>query len=81
MDTEYDKNSKINKTLKMIHLTTRQEEALAGSFWILLTISFIVILTLMCRTPQDDCQKQHNFPVGDDTEHTWVGGNGESFEE
>ena len=58
-----------------------QEKFIAIVMWLgLLTIITIVIVLLM-PSPQETTQKQHNFPVGDDTEHTWVGGDGESFEE
>jgi hypothetical protein len=65
-------------------MNIHQEKLLAKMLWIILllllatSISTLILLTIL---PQETTQKQHNFPVGDDTEHTWVGGNGESFEE
>jgi hypothetical protein len=61
-----------------------QEKLIASFMWAVLLFIiavFISTLLLLFIIPQETTQKQHNFPVGDDTEHTWVGGNGESFEE
>ena len=61
-----------------------QEKLIASIAWLVLLIllaTSISTLILLTIPPQETTQKQHNFPVGDDTEHTWVGGNGESFEE
>ena len=61
-----------------------QEKLIASFLWVILLLSiafFISTLLLLFIIPQETTQKQHNFPVGDDTEHTWVGGDGESFEE
>ena len=65
-------------------MNKRQEKLLAKMLWVILLLllatSISTFIGLMIP-PQETTQKQHNFPVGDDTEHTWVGGNGESFEE
>jgi hypothetical protein len=61
-----------------------QEKLIASILWLVFLIllaTSISTLILLTIPPQETTQKQHNFPVGDDTEHTWVGGNGESFEE
>ena len=65
-------------------MNIRQEKHLAIVLWAillsLLSISTATLILLMVP-PQETTQKQHNFPIGDDTEHTWIGGDGESFEE
>jgi len=65
-------------------MNTHQEKLLTQILWVimlLLLVTFISTFIGLIIPPQETTQKQHNFPVGDDTEHTWVGGNGESFEE
>ena len=65
-------------------MNIRQEKLLAKILWVILIVllaTFISTLIFLMSPPQETTQKQHNFPVGDDTEHTWVGENGESFEE
>lgn len=65
-------------------MNIHQEKLLAKILWVILIVllaTFISTLIFLMPPPQETTQKQHNFPVGDDTEHTWVGGNGESFEE
>ena len=65
-------------------MNIRQEKLLAKIMWVILFSLvgiFIAIAISLIPPPEETTQKQHNFPVGDDTEHTWVGGNGESFEE
>ena len=49
----------------------------------MLIIAIILIYTVICSSciPQDTTQKQHNFQVGDDTEHIWIGGNGDTIVE
>jgi|TARA_R110002096_G_scaffold83421_1_gene193422 hypothetical protein len=58
-----------------------QEKFIAISMWMGLLIIIATLIVLLLPSPQETTQKQHNFPVGDDTEHTWIGGDGESFEE
>jgi len=65
-------------------MNIRQEKLLAKILWVILFSLvgiFISIAISLIPPPEEITQKQHNFPVGDDTEHTWVGGDGESFEE
>ena len=42
-------------------------------------IIVVVHLTWGITTCPDTTQKQHNFQVGDDTEHIWIGGNGDTI--
>ena len=58
-----------------------QEKFMAIAMWIGLLIIIATLIVFLLPSPQETTQKQHNFPVGDDTEHTWIGGDGESFEE
>ena len=58
-----------------------QEKSMAIAMWMGLLIIIATLIVLLLPSPQETTQKQHNFPVGDDTEHTWIGGDGESFEE
>jgi len=63
-------------------MNIHQEKLLAKMLWIILLLLLATFIsTMMGLRFHQNPQKQHNFPVGDDTEHTWVGGNGESFEE
>jgi len=65
-------------------MNIHQEKLLAKMLWIILLLllaTFMSTFIGLMISPQETTQKQHNFPVGDDTEHTWIGGNGESFEE
>ena len=65
-------------------MNKRQERILAIIMWTILLFllsMFIATLIFLIPPPQETTQKQHNFPVGDNTEHTWVGEDGESFEE
>ena len=64
-------------------MNIHQEKLLAQMLWVillLLLVTFISTFIGLMILPQETTQKQHNFPVGDDTEHTWIGGNRESFE-
>ena len=49
----------------------------------MLIIAIVLIYTVICSSckPQDITQKQHNFQIGDDTEHIWIGGNGDTIVE
>lgn len=58
-----------------------QEKFMAIAMWMGLLTIITTLIVLLLPSPQETTQKQHNFPVGDDTEHTWIGGDGESFEE
>lgn len=49
--------------------------------WVIVVAITILLLVFLLPSPQETTQKQHNFPIGDNTEHVWTGDNGEVFAE
>ena len=47
--------------------------------WTSVILLCILIYIFLIPHPQGTTQKQHNFQVGDDTEHIWIGGNGDTI--
>tara|TARA_R110000765_G_scaffold106927_1_gene197632 strand:+ start:31 stop:219 length:189 start_codon:yes stop_codon:yes gene_type:complete len=60
-------------------MTNKQANLIGTTTMLILTLMLVYAITCISCKPQDTTQKQHNFQVGDDTEHIWIGGNGDTI--
>ena len=53
-------------------MTNKQANLIGTTTMLILTLMLVYAITCISCKPQDTTQKQHNFQVGDDTEHIWI---------
>ena len=62
-------------------MTNKQANSIGTATMLLVIIIIIYAVSCSSCKSQDTTQKQYNFQVGDDTEHIWIGGDGDTIVE